>query len=255
MRTNYHSRRFVGSYGRARRFSPVARDFWTSQLTEHTPAESVLTVLDVGAGTGRFWPVLQSAWSPQAIVAVDRSFAMLQAASTRRGVIRVVGDIDALPIPRAAGFDVAFCSMSLQYSQNPSECVKKLKAAVRPGGWLYIRIGTHETLSSFDFLKFFPTALAAERTAMPMRSELLTWMSDDGLEVINIGEVSAEPPASRVSALRTVLTRGFPSLQMVSSIELSRGSLLYTLHLVACCILRRARPTEQSVLVVARRRA
>lgn len=253
MPTDYNSSEFVESYAQSRNLTSQFVKRWAARLAENTQSEHVATVLDVGAGTGRFWPILRAAWSPQTILAIDHSQMMIHASRPDPDVIRVVADLDCLPLRRDAAFDVVFSSMALHYSRDPRGCVEDLAATVRPNGWLCVRSGTAETIASFEFLRFFPTALAAERHAMPTRSEVLGWLTAAELKITAIEEISVGPPLRRRRALRTIASRGFPSLQLVAARELALGLLLYAGYLAWTWLTRAERPLERSMLFVAQR--
>lgn len=252
MRTDYARPGFADRYARARGISSEFQNQWRDQLAAAVPASEARTVLDVGAGNGRFWPILQDAWRPISIVAIDRSSEMLERAGQIDGVCRVRADLNALPITDAR-VDVVFCSMALQYSAHPGEAVSEFVRVLRPGGWLVLRTGTHSTLNSFEFLKFFPTALAAERRAMPEDGELQRWLSRLDVEILSVKTLSINPKPRR-TALRDVALRGFPSLQLVSKAEFCWGITQYGLWCSANYLTSRIRVGESSLLVVARRR-
>lgn len=237
---------------RARVLREDAVEFWSSTLAALVPAEEVAIVLDVGAGVGRFWPVLEKAWHPKNIIALDRSTAMLEHGHDNRIVTRLVGDLDAVPLADSS-VDVSFCSMSLQYSLNPASAVRGLARVVRNGGWLCIRTGTLQSLHSYEFMRFFPTAQQAELRAMPSQDEVESWIDGSGFKISFVQTVITGKPTSRVQSLLSVLSRGFPSLQLIPLDEYVVGVVRYALWLIWAWVRRRPRPHEACMLLVARR--
>lgn len=252
VRTDYARPGFADKYARARAVSAEFRERWREGLAAAVPASEARAVLDVGAGNGRFWPILQDAWRPTSIVAIERSSEMLQRAERVDGVSQVRADLDALPIADS-GVDVVFCSMALQYSPDPAETISEFVRVLRPGGWLVLRTGTRSTLSSFEFLSYFPTALAAERRAMPEDAEVQRWLSRPDVEIRGVTSLSMDPKPRR-AALRDVALRGFPSLQLVPEAEFRWGVARYGLWCAANYLASGTRAGETSLLVVARRR-
>lgn len=252
MRTDYRARTFARRFARSRALSPAAREIWAAALAKATGARRVRLVIDVGAGTGRFWPVFRDAWAPELIVAADSSPAMVLHGGSNPDVQKVVGDIDAFPLADCVA-DVCFCSMVLQYSTEPVAALDRLRSTLKPGGLILIRTGTATTIASFDFLKFFPSALAAERAAMPAEQDVTAWLAAAGLRDIVAISVSVTPARSGLARFRQVLGRGFPSLQLVPSTELAIGLVRYAFHLLWSAV-RRAEPVSESVLFVAARR-
>src|SRR5207302_400209 len=75
--TNYEAPGFAGRFALARKLDRQAHHTWVMALADAARGQHQDVVLDLGAGTGRFWPVLREAWRPRRIVAVDKSPAML----------------------------------------------------------------------------------------------------------------------------------------------------------------------------------
>src|SRR4029453_12159295 len=96
-----------------------------------------LRVLDVGTGTGVV--ALDLARLGLRVIAVDRSPRMLEAARARiqaadvAGIELRAGDASALPV-QDGEVDAAFAHMVLQYLPAPSDAVREMARAVRPGG-------------------------------------------------------------------------------------------------------------------------
>jgi len=205
-------------------------------------------VLDLGAGVGRFWQVLCAAWQPDIIVAVDRSRQMLRAGSAQKPGAWVIGDIEAVPL-RADSVDACYCSMAIHYSADPASALRLLRDAMRPGAYLCIRTATRETLESFDFLRFFPSARAAELRAFPHENTLSRWILTAGFKILRVETVVTPAEESRWHLLLRVLIRGFPSLQLVPLREFILGSVCLAFHM-ACCFLR-GKPQRGETVVVA----
>lgn len=251
MRTNYHTA-FASRYARSRALSGYAQQIWCAELARATGGSLVSTVVDLGAGAGRFWPVFQRAWQPDSIVAVDTSPAMLRHNHDRIRVFRVVGDIDALPLADSS-VDVCFCSMILHYSAEPTRVLSRLLGVLRPGGAVCIRTGTPVTLNSFDFLHYFPTAKKAEFSVMPDRADVEFWLKSAGFGQIDIRTVTIQPQESRWARLGKVWGRGFPSLQLVPRAEFVRGFVWYAASLTWDAARRQPIASEATLFAIGRR--
>jgi len=251
-RTDYNAPGFARRFVRSRRFDEPARRIWVRVLREATDGATFAAVLDLGAGSGRFWPILREAWLPSRIIAVDRSSEMLVAAAPDADVEVVLGDIDDLPgtLPLV---DACLCSMVLHHSTDPSAVCIRLFGLLRAGGVICVRTGTQETIGTYFFARSFPTALAAERAAMPWLADVVRWLAAAGFTEVRHVEVPVTPASSYRSYLRKVITRGYPSLQLVPRTEFSVGFV----RLALTCLGRRLRgiavPPEHSVLVTGRR--
>jgi SAM-dependent methyltransferase len=231
MKTEYNED-FASRYARSRALGSLAQEVWVTELTRVTEGRHISTVVDLGAGAGRFWPVFQEVWQPTAIVALDLSTAMLGRGEEQPAVYRVVGDIDNLPIAGGCA-DVCFCSMILHYSRQPINVLSQLKEIIRPGGVVCIRTGTPATLESFDFLDYFLTAKKAELSVMPSKRDVEHWLRSAGFEQLDMIIVKMQPNYSRWARLRKVWARGFPSLQLVPRAEFLRGFARYAIRLAS----------------------
>ncbi|WP_433598139.1 class I SAM-dependent methyltransferase [Nocardia sp. CA-135953] len=252
MRTDYDTAGYAERYARSRRLDGPLRALWVRILANAIPASEVGTVLDLGAGIGRFWPIIQEAWDPEIIVAVDSSAEMLRTGGAYPGVSRVVGDLDAAPL-RPNSVDVCFCSMSIQYSADPALLMRRLYAVIHPGGYMCIRSGTKVTVASFEFLRFFPTALMAETRAMPQEGAISAWCQEVGLEVLISKMATMPAERTRMTLLHRVINRGFPSLQLVSLGEFACGVIRFACYLLLTWLRGTRLRGESVVLVVARR--
>lgn len=250
MRTDYSRPDFAARYTRSRALDDAARATWARELAAHQPRPGGLC-LDLGSGVGRFWPVLREAWEPGAILAVDTSLKMLQE-SEAVDVVRVVADLDRLPLADGS-VDGCWCSMVLHYSADLEATCRRLFGIVAPDGVLAVRTATPSTLSSFVFLAYFPTALAAERRVMPHEDRVLAALRSAGFAHVRATAVPSGTARTYRGLLRQVWSRGFPSLQLVPAGEFLRGML----RLALMCAVRAARRVplepEQSLLVMGRR--
>ncbi|MEQ1741636.1 MAG: class I SAM-dependent methyltransferase [Candidatus Nitrotoga sp.] len=183
----------------------------------------VQTVIDLGTGTGRFWPALRHAFPEAQIIAIDINAPMLTHSEANLDrVCRIVADVSQLPL-KDHGADYALCSMLLHHVDDPKKVLVGLRSSLRTGGRVFVRQGTQETVDSFFFLKFFPTALKIEQDRMPASGEVLGMIESSGLSVIETRQILTPPATTVNDYLTRVKARGFPSLQLVSDEEFQCG--------------------------------
>jgi SAM-dependent methyltransferase len=110
------------------------------EVERAAPARPMLTVVDVGGGTGGFAVPLAQAGhdvtvvdaSPDALAALTRRAAEARVADR---VHAVQGDADALAgLVPAGGADLVLCHSVLEVVDTPAEVASSLAACLRPGG-------------------------------------------------------------------------------------------------------------------------
>jgi SAM-dependent methyltransferase len=145
------------SYRVGRALSPQAAATWREAIAPWIPEAPRVSILDLGAGTGRFFDVL-AGFAGARSVGVEPSRAMLAAAD--RGSARiacVVGSAERIPL-RARTCDVAWLSQSFHHVRDRGECASELRRVVRPPGFVLIRGTFADRLDGFPTLfGFFPS--------------------------------------------------------------------------------------------------
>jgi ubiquinone/menaquinone biosynthesis C-methylase UbiE len=92
-------------------------------------------VLDAGCGKGRFARVLVERYGESLITGLDLAEAMLR--SVPAPIVPCAGSLTALPF-RAAAFDFAYATESLEHAVNIEGAVAELCRVVRTGGRIVI---------------------------------------------------------------------------------------------------------------------
>lgn len=117
---------YVGRWSR-----PVAARF-----LEWLPVRANARWLDVGCGTGALSETILERAAPREVVGVDAAEPFVGFAQSRlrdpRAEIRL-GDATALPCDDAE-FDAAVAGLVLNFVPDPTQAVREMKRAVRPGG-------------------------------------------------------------------------------------------------------------------------
>jgi len=246
--TDYDMAGYAHRFVNARALGPELRQVWTDALVRAGQASARSKVLDLGAGAGRFVPLLREAWQAERVIAIDRSMAMLRQMVSHEADVAVRADMAALPL-RSDSFDGCLCSMVLHYSSDPVAVCREVHRVLRPRGVLCVRTGAQETIPSFSFLRYFPAAWRAEHSAMPDRAEVVAWLRCAGFTDVVVEKVEATPVRGRWRYCRKVLSRGFPSLQLVPTLEFLVGAAGMIASTAVLALLRRPISPEETLLV------
>lgn len=119
--------RHAAEYDRARADDVVDQEFWLRGLLEVGGILPGASILDLGAGTGRFAKLL-SATNP--VAALDASREMLRVAQGKGSFASVQGDAHQLPF-KADAFDVTVMVMVLHHLADPPAALREVARVSR----------------------------------------------------------------------------------------------------------------------------
>ncbi|PYO58463.1 MAG: hypothetical protein DMD83_03840 [Candidatus Rokuibacteriota bacterium] len=158
-------------YVAARRLTEEARETWARAISEHLGPGPLGRVLDVGCGTGRFSRLLRDVLSAS-VYAVDPSADMLGQAPRPDGVWLVRAAAEALPL-KGGSIDAVFAAMVYHHIADKEAALGECGRVLAPDGLVLLCTPTRETLESYLWIRFFPTALGVDRARMPGRVDLV----------------------------------------------------------------------------------
>ena len=114
----------------------LQRDIGSQLLRSLDQLQAVpATVLDLGCGTGYFYPDLQRRYAAARYIGVDIAHGMVEYARSRcvDSCAWLVGDAEALPLA-SNSVDLVFSSLALQWCYRPEHLFAELARVLRPGG-------------------------------------------------------------------------------------------------------------------------
>ncbi|MGQ0702712.1 MAG: class I SAM-dependent methyltransferase [Gemmatimonadales bacterium] len=117
-----------------RYWAPVIHPM-AAPLFEAMPLERSSCILDVGAGTGALWSLVQERAPGARIFGVDRAHGMLRAGGKRLRGRTAVMDAERLGL-RLRQFDTAFLVFVLFHLPDPVNALREIAAALKPDGQL-----------------------------------------------------------------------------------------------------------------------
>jgi ubiquinone/menaquinone biosynthesis C-methylase UbiE len=150
-------------YAQARRLPGDAMAVWSDAVREMQPPDpAIRRILDLGCGTARFTAMLGNVYGAR-VIGVDPSQRMLaqREPATDRAARFVAANAEALPLGTST-VDLVFLSM-VYHHLRPEAAVAEIARVVRRGGAVFVRTPTLDTVAAFEYMRFFPEALAFDR--------------------------------------------------------------------------------------------
>jgi ubiquinone/menaquinone biosynthesis C-methylase UbiE len=130
-------------------------------MEQRTPA-AVLSILDVGCGTGNQL-VANRPVVPQArLLGVDRSLGMLRQAQPKAtDIVWVQADSASLPF-QAQSFDFITCQFALHHMQDKAGMLRAVFQLLRPGGRFVLSNICPQEMADWLYYAYFPEARAID---------------------------------------------------------------------------------------------
>jgi ubiquinone/menaquinone biosynthesis C-methylase UbiE len=207
-----YDRRLYRAYRAGRALSADTGRLWMAAIAGHLGGvRAKLTMLDLGAGTGRFSALLADAFDAR-VVAVEPSAKMRAEAARDGSHPRVVyrdGAADVIPAIDGE-FDVAFLSMVIHHVPDPAACARELYRVVKPGGLVFIRNTFSGRLDGVPHYQFFPAVRAVDETRLPRVEHIRDAFGASGFEFVALDAVEQQIDPS-LGAPSSSRPRRFPS--------------------------------------------
>jgi len=169
---DYDRTNLPANYDRGRDLAPEVLDLWMRALAGHLQGRTIIRILDLGCGTGRFSPVLAAYFGVE-VTGIDPSMKMLERALEKKHdrVDYLQGSAEAIPLP-SDSVDIIFISMSFHHFTDRRAAAGECRRVLREGGGVFVRTGTREQLQGYPFVPFFPSTPAILNQVLPSHHEL-----------------------------------------------------------------------------------
>jgi ubiquinone/menaquinone biosynthesis C-methylase UbiE len=220
-----YDRRLYRAYRAGRVLSIETGRLWMAAIAGYLGgARSGLTMLDLGAGTGRFSALLADAFDAR-VVAVEPS-AKMRAEAERDGshprVVHRDGAAGFIPASDGA-FDVAFLSMVIHHVPDPAACARELYRVVKPGGLVFIRNAFSGRLDGVPHYQCFPAARAVDETRLPRVEHIRAAFGASGFEFVALDAVEQQIDPSLRDHYDRIRRRALSSFELISDAEFHEG--------------------------------
>ena len=220
-----YDRRLHQTYRAGRSLSADTGRLWMDALAGHVGRGRVgLTILDLGAGTGRFSVLLADAFADR-VVAVEPSAKMRADAERGSAHPRVVyRDGTAGAIPAAAGeFDVALLSMVVHHVPDLDACARELHRVVKRDGLVFIRNTFSGRLDGIRHYEFFPAARAIDEGRLPRVERVREAFEVRGFTTQALDTIEQEIDPSLAAHYDRIQRRALSSFELLADSEFEQG--------------------------------
>ena len=211
-------------YPAAREMSPTTRALWANVLREQLGSAPLSRVLDVGCGTGRFARLFLEIF-PVTVYGLDPSVDMLSASAPTEDpdALRLIrATAEQLPV-KARTVDLVFLAWVYHHLGAPAAALSEFARVLRDAGRLAVATSTHETLDSYLWMRFFPSARAIDWERTPARSALVDAARRSGFAPDRLTTVRQPTTRGLAAYAERVGRRAISTLRLVSVSEFEAG--------------------------------
>ena len=222
---DYDKTKMHETYVASRQLSGDTGARWMKALAEFLPSgDEDLTILDLGAGTGRFSPLLAEAFGAK-VIGVEPSEKMrtqAQANASHPRVTYVAGYCDAIPADDAS-FDAVFLSMVLHHFPDIPAACREVSRVLRPGGLVFVRNDFKNRYASAMMYSYFPATEQINEARMPDMEETRMAFEEAGMPRLAHRVVTQQIDPSLQAHYERTRLRGVSTLHLISDEEFNDG--------------------------------
>jgi SAM-dependent methyltransferase len=212
------------AYASGRALQPEQLALWTRLLREELRGVSVRRILDLGCGVGRFTGLLREIFGAP-VSGLDRSERMLEVATAKPaqgGISFVRASAEELPL-RDGRIDLVFLFLVYHHLLDRPAALQECARVLTRDGVVFLVNSTIESLDSYLWLPFFPSARGIDVARLPDRATLGRTAGAAGLDLRRHRTVmNPVSPSLRAYAGR-IASRTISTLQLVPDDEFARG--------------------------------
>ena len=220
-----YDRRLYRTYRAGRSLSADTARLWMDAVTARVRrARGELTILDLGAGTGRFSVPLADTFEAR-VVGIEPSAKMRADAERGSAHPRVVyrdGTASAIPAEDAT-FDFAFLSMVIHHVPDLDACARELHRVVKPAGLVFIRNSFSGRLESIRHYEFFPSARAIDESRLPTVDCVRGDFEASGFATEGLETIEQEIDPSLAAHYERMKRRALSSFELIDDAEFEEG--------------------------------
>jgi ubiquinone/menaquinone biosynthesis C-methylase UbiE len=212
------------SYQSGRALSREAASVWAAIVAPFIRQGTNSTILDLGAGTGRFSELFARVFEAH-VVGVEPSTAMLAAAdgsAQPKRLAYVAGSAEAIPL-RDQICDLAWLSQVWHHIRDRQACASELRRIVSPGSHVLVRGTFGDKLDGFPTLFRFWPATRQICQQLPTVQQTVRVFETNGFALTEHRRVQQMTCASLGEFAERTRLRADTALALISDAEFHEG--------------------------------
>jgi SAM-dependent methyltransferase len=230
---DYDKTDIVRAYDLGRGYSTAQLDRWLAVISCSVPKDSLVAILDLGCGTGRYSVALAEHFHAR-VIALDPSGKML--AEARRKATGKIGYVracaESLPLVQGS-VDMVFISMVFHHFDDPVPAVRECHRVLRPGATVCLRAGTTEQIDQYAYVPFFPDTRAILWRSLNPRESIESTFAAGGFELSRHELVRSEAALNWNDYAERLACRADSILLQLPDREFERGLAALRAHAAA----------------------
>lgn len=213
-------------YQSGRALSGEAAKTWSAAVAPFVQNSSRPTILDLGAGTGRF-AALFALWPEATVVGIEPSTGMLSVAARNerpRNLAYLAGTAESIPLADAT-CDLAWLSHVWHHVRDHRACARELGRVLRRGGHVLVRGTFGDCLDGFPTVFQFWPATRAICEQLPTIRKTVGVLEAGGFMLVQHRRVQQETAASLGEFAKRTQCRADSALALISDSEFREGQM------------------------------
>jgi len=212
---------FARSYEPGRQISAAALATWKAAVDPYV--RGARTVVDAGAGTGRFARLLAD-MAADWVIAVEPSADMRhvgQSAANHRSLCWVAGTAEQLPLA-SRSTDVIWTAFTTHYLDLRS-AGSEFRRVLRDNGCLLVWHAFPEVFDELEWYRWFPSARTIDESRMPTLERVAATFEQAGLDLVDRSTLRMQIANDLHELADRLAHRAISTLRLISDDEFGHG--------------------------------
>lgn len=209
------------AYEPGRSISPEAEQTWRAAVQPYVGNAS--TVVDVGAGTGRFTRLLADVVAG-GVVAVEPASGMravAKQASQHRGLVWMAGTAEHLPVADAST-DAVWTAFTTHYLDLVA-AGREFRRVLHNDGYLLVWHAFEDEFDDIEWFRWFPSARKIDEERMPSFDQVAALFEAAGLELLQRSTHQMLIAQDMRELADRLAHRAISTLKLISDEQFDRG--------------------------------